>query len=188
MVVRQRFPRLSIRRYYDSDMDCGYGAPRSLSFGLLSNKSRQQGLTTKILKGHTSYVFCVNYNSASDKLVSGCCDGDIKIWDVPKGGSLSPLLVYNSFKVSMSRKVFEDPTRTFRLCHCRAFQPGRQPNCFVRLRRADVSRGIYSLPRVLTNYAQHDSRIWNSTTGQCLKTLAESQNAIWCVYALPSSI
>jgi len=42
-------------------------------------------LTTKILKGHTSYVFCVNYNSASDKLVSGCCDGDIKIWDVTKG-------------------------------------------------------------------------------------------------------
>jgi len=25
------------------------------------------------------------------------------------------------------------------------------------------------------------SRIWNSATGQCLKTLAESQNAIWCV-------
>ena len=45
----------------------------------------QQGLTTKILKGHTSYVFCVNYNSASDKLVSGCCDGDMKIWDVTRG-------------------------------------------------------------------------------------------------------
>lgn len=47
----------------------------------------KQGLTTKILKGHTSYVFCVNYNSISDKLVSGCCDGDIKIWDVTKGES-----------------------------------------------------------------------------------------------------
>jgi len=45
----------------------------------------KKGLTTKILKGHTSYVFCLNYNSASDKLVSGCCDGDIKIWDVTKG-------------------------------------------------------------------------------------------------------
>lgn len=45
----------------------------------------EQGLTTKILKGHTSYVFCLNYNSASDKLVSGCCDGDIKIWDATKG-------------------------------------------------------------------------------------------------------
>lgn len=47
----------------------------------------EQGLTTKILKGHTSYVFCLNYNSASDKLVSGCCDGDIKIWDAIKGES-----------------------------------------------------------------------------------------------------
>ena len=45
----------------------------------------KKGLTTRILKGHTSYVFCLNYNSASDKLVSGCCDGDIKIWDATKG-------------------------------------------------------------------------------------------------------
>ena len=68
-------------------MDRGYGASRSPTFDHPSDDLGKQGLTTKILKGHTSYVFCVNYNSASDKLVSGCCDGDIKIWDVTKGKS-----------------------------------------------------------------------------------------------------
>ncbi len=39
-----------------------------------------------MLKGHTSYVFCVNYNNASNLLVSGGCDGEIRIWNVEKGG------------------------------------------------------------------------------------------------------
>lgn len=38
------------------------------------------------MKGHTSYVFCVNYNNASNLLVSGGCDGEIRIWNVEKGG------------------------------------------------------------------------------------------------------
>jgi WD40 repeat protein len=67
-------------------MDRGYGTPRILTPALdRPFDELKQGLTTKILKGHTSYVFCLNYNSASDKLVSGCCDGDIKIWDATKG-------------------------------------------------------------------------------------------------------
>ena len=80
-------------------MDGGYGAPRFLTLLTLdrpSDEFGQQGLTTKILKGHTSYVFCVNYNSASDKLVSGCCDGDIKIWDATKGESVVRTVVARS--------------------------------------------------------------------------------------------
>ena len=44
-----------------------------------------QGLTLKTLKGHSSYVFCVNYNNASNLLVSGGCEGEIRIWNVEKG-------------------------------------------------------------------------------------------------------
>lgn len=44
-----------------------------------------QGMTLKTLKGHTSYVFCVNYNNASNLLVSGGCEGEIRIWNVDKG-------------------------------------------------------------------------------------------------------
>jgi hypothetical protein len=53
--------------------DGGYGAPRFFTLLTLdrpSDELGQQGLTTKILKGHTGFVFCVNYNNASDKLVS----------------------------------------------------------------------------------------------------------------------
>ena len=38
-----------------------------------------------MLKGHSSYVFCVNYNTASNLLVSGGCEGDVRIWNVAKG-------------------------------------------------------------------------------------------------------
>jgi COMPASS component SWD3 len=44
-----------------------------------------QGLTSKVLKGHTSYVFCVNYNTEGTQLVSGGCEGDVRIWNAAKG-------------------------------------------------------------------------------------------------------
>jgi WD40 repeat protein len=44
-----------------------------------------KGLTSRVLKGHTGYVFCVNYNSEGTQLVSGDCDGDVKIWNTAKG-------------------------------------------------------------------------------------------------------
>ncbi len=44
-----------------------------------------KGLTAKVLKGHTKEVFCLNYNAASNLLVSGCCDGDVKIWNTARG-------------------------------------------------------------------------------------------------------
>jgi WD40 repeat protein len=39
----------------------------------------------------------VNYNSASDKLVSGGCDGDIKIWDATKGEFRFSALLASNF-------------------------------------------------------------------------------------------
>jgi WD40 repeat protein len=44
-----------------------------------------KGLTSKVLKGHTSYVFCINYNTEGTQLVSGGCEGDVKIWNTAKG-------------------------------------------------------------------------------------------------------
>ena len=44
-----------------------------------------KGLTSKVLKGHTSYVFCINYNTEGTQLVSGGCDGDLRIWNAAKG-------------------------------------------------------------------------------------------------------
>lgn len=47
--------------------------------------TRMKGLTHKLLKGHTKWVFCLNYNPASNLLVSGGCEGDVRIWNVARG-------------------------------------------------------------------------------------------------------
>ncbi len=47
--------------------------------------SPRKGLTAKHLKGHTKWVFCVNYNKASNLLVSGGCEGDVRIWNPARG-------------------------------------------------------------------------------------------------------
>jgi WD40 repeat protein len=45
-----------------------------------------QGITVKVLKGHTNYVFCLNYNPAGSLLASGGFDESVRIWDVARGG------------------------------------------------------------------------------------------------------
>ena len=47
--------------------------------------STTQGTTHKLLKGHSKWVFCLNYNTASNLLVSGGCDGDVRIWNTARG-------------------------------------------------------------------------------------------------------
>lgn len=44
-----------------------------------------QGAMLKTLKGHTNFVFCVNFNPTSNLLVSGGFDETVRIWDVSRG-------------------------------------------------------------------------------------------------------
>ncbi|XP_072989245.1 COMPASS-like H3K4 histone methylase component WDR5B [Typha latifolia] len=39
----------------------------------------------RILRGHTSFVFCVNFNPQSNFIVSGAFDCTVRIWDVHSG-------------------------------------------------------------------------------------------------------
>jgi len=57
-----------------------------------------KGATHKVLKGHANWVFCINYNTASNLLVSGGCEGDVRIWNVARGGlHENPALLDPSF-------------------------------------------------------------------------------------------
>lgn len=48
-----------------------------------------QGISVKVLRGHTNYVFCLNYNPASSLLASGGFDESVRVWDVARGATLS---------------------------------------------------------------------------------------------------
>lgn len=87
-----------------------------------------QGISTRTLKGHTSFVFCVNYNMASNLLVSGACDGDVRIWNAAKGKyvTCSLVLAHHCY-----REMHEDDTRSCGLCHGGPFQPGCNADRFM---------------------------------------------------------
>jgi len=74
---------------YGSSIPCVLSAKCANVFPVL-NRRVWKGLTSRVLKGHGSYVFCVNYNTEGTQLVSGGCDGDVKIWNAAKG-ACSPL-------------------------------------------------------------------------------------------------
>lgn len=52
---------------------------------LMPRPSGQQGMVQKTFKGHTNYVFCVNWNPQSNLVVSGSFDESVKVWDVARG-------------------------------------------------------------------------------------------------------
>lgn len=51
--------------------------------------------TVVVLKGHTNFVFCINFSPKSNLLVSGGFDETVRMWDVARGafGVLQRLLV-----------------------------------------------------------------------------------------------
>ena len=70
-------------------------------------------------------------------LVSGGCEGDVKIWNAQKG--LQFLMLYKQALTSgVRRQMHKDHSCPSRLRHCCALQPRRKPHCFVRSRRSHV--------------------------------------------------
>lgn len=45
----------------------------------------------KILRGHTNFVFCVNFNPKCNLLVSGGFDETVRIWDVARAKPMKTL-------------------------------------------------------------------------------------------------
>jgi hypothetical protein len=74
--------------------------------------------------------------------------------------------------------MYENATCTSGFCHCRAFQQRRESHRIVRVGRVDV---CYTSRANVHTFNRTYRRIWNTGDGQCLKTLAEGHDAIWCV-------
>ncbi|KAF5360015.1 hypothetical protein D9758_007594 [Tetrapyrgos nigripes] len=110
------------------------------------------GVTQKTLKGHSKWVFCLNYNHNSTLLVSGACDGDIRIWDTKKGG----VLIH-----TINRRCLK--TLHAHIDYVTAVHFNRDSSLIVSC----------SLDGQI--------QIWNTTNGQCLKTIVEGHDAIWYV-------
>lgn len=51
-------------------------------------ESEEGDRCVRTLRGHTSFVFCVNFNAQSNLLVSGSFDSTIRMWDVVTGRCL----------------------------------------------------------------------------------------------------
>ena len=60
----------------------------SLSLGIYRC---EKGECIKTLRGHTHFVFCVNFNPQSNLIASGSFDESIRIWDVKTGRCLKTL-------------------------------------------------------------------------------------------------
>ena len=137
---------------------------------------RGQGTTAKTLQGHTAFVFCVNFSPSSTMLVSGGYDETIRIWDVAGGTFLCikgfPNSSMGSGKSMRVIPAHSDPVTAV---------------CFNIDGSLIASCSMDSLMYVLlcpsSSYIiELCRRIWNASSGQCLRTVVDDDNPIWCVH------
>ncbi|KAB1280585.1 WD repeat-containing protein 5 [Camelus dromedarius] len=142
------------------------------------------GKCLKTLKGHSNYVFCCNFNPQSNLIVSGSFDESVRIWDVKTGKCLKTLPAHSDPVSAVS----PSEPRTLRASFRAGFLPGvqavvrKQPDCRLRHQvRVNV------LPVLLVHFNRDGSlivsssydglcRIWDTASGQCLKTLIDDDN------------
>lgn len=71
------------------DLEHGDGTPtRANNTHVAEFCMRIQLTIAKVLRGHTNFVFCVNFSPQSNLLVSGGFDETVRIWDIARGSHL----------------------------------------------------------------------------------------------------
>lgn len=72
-------------------------AADDLSVALWSQKT---GLNLRVMKGHTNYVMCANFNPLGTLVATGSFDHSVRIWDTEKGSCLYRLSAHSDTVVS----------------------------------------------------------------------------------------
>ena len=110
-------------------------------------------------------------------LVSGGCDGDIRIWDVARG-------TCSQCVKEMILDSFDEKGKCMKTLHAHldfvtAVHFNRDASLIVSCALDGLMYATFLAPIFAFNRSYR--RIWNTSDGQCLKTLAEGHDAIWCV-------
>ncbi|KAI0244713.1 WD repeat-containing protein 5, partial [Massospora cicadina] len=157
-----------------------YLVPLGVAFNL--------GQTTRILRGHTNYVFCVNYNTASNLIVSGSFDESIKIWEAKKGKCVLTLPAHTEpvtavhFNKDGTMIVSCSYDGLIRIWDTVTGQ------CLKTLSDDDnpqLSHVKFS-PNgkfILASTLDNTLRLWNYHTSKCLKTYVGHSNSKYCIFA-----
>ena len=128
------------------------------------------------LQGHSNYVFCCNFNPQSNLVVSGSFDESVRIWDVRTGKCLKTLPAHSD---PVSAVSFD------RLFHGQQGL-GNIIGIILKIWRSK-SKCISHVDSLQVHFNRDGSlivsssydglcRIWDTASGQCLKTLIDDDN------------
>ncbi len=113
--------------------------------------------------------------------MSGGCEGDVRIWNVARGLRLRLLPNWLCLSSACPGKCMK--TLHAHMDYVTAVHFNRDASLIVSC-ALDGLMQVFLLCRVRSSIPNEHfsfSRIWNTSDGQCLKTLAEGHDAIWSV-------
>lgn len=99
----------------------------------------------------------------------------------PRSGVLCLLPTWFVLSPRISRKMYENPACAHGLCDSRSLQQRCLTHRFLCPRWFNASFLALAVRSFVSDDHSSFSRIWNTSDGQCLKTLAEGHDAIWSV-------
>lgn len=127
--------------------------------------SVRKGLPLRVLKGHTSHVLCLAFNPKSNILATGGWDESVILWNIQRGTKIKTLQAHS------------DPVSSL------AYNP--DGTMIVTGSHDGLMYVPFASPPPTSDTSYR--RLWDATTGQCLKTIEDDQNAPMYV-PLPSSL
>ncbi|GAB2211869.1 hypothetical protein Droror1_Dr00025208 [Drosera rotundifolia] len=138
------------------------------------------------LRGHTSYVFCVDFNPQGNMIVSGGFDETVRVWDVKTGRCLRVLPAHSDpvTSVGFDREGKLVVSSSYDgLCRVWDVGTGHCVKTLIDDENPPVSFARFS-PNgkfILVGTLDNTLRLWNYSTGKFLKTYTGHANSKYCI-------